>query len=300
MLPDLRLNLRVRCRSLAMVSPVSATTHTLPPHVQHTVSPALIRSDALLACQVPHAFTTRRGGISGGIFSSLNFGNPGDLSADQRDPIANIRANQAAVACAIKAADRRIVEVHQVHGAAVHVVRAHQPDHATPSDTKADAMVTDDSSRLIAVRIADCTPVLLSSADGRVVGAVHAGWRGVIAGVLPAAIREMQVLGATNIHAAIGPCISFQHFEVGPEVAAEFFKCFGKDTNFVAPHPTSPGKSLVDLKASLASQATGLGVVKIDALPHCTVSSPELFFSHRRDAGRTGRMMAIIGPRAVA
>ncbi|MBU6413787.1 MAG: peptidoglycan editing factor PgeF [Planctomycetes bacterium] len=276
--------------------------HTIAPNIRNPASshPGFMLSSALCTCQVPHAFTTRGGGVSSGIFSSLNFGNPGDLPVDHRDPITNIKANQAAVAQAINAADRRIVEVHQVHGAAVHVLRAHQPDHSTPTDTKADALVTDDPSRLIAVRVADCTPVLLSSADGRVVAAVHAGWRGVIAGVLPAAIRAMRAIGATNIHAAIGPCISSQHFEVGPEVAEEFFKCFGKDTDFVAPHLTSPGKSFVDLKASLASQATAMGLVMIDTLPHCTVASPELFFSHRRDAGRTGRMMAIIGPRAVA
>lgn len=285
--------------AVAMVSPVSAPSPTSSKSDQTAVAPKLIFSSTLLACRVPHAFTTRQGGVSGGIFSSLNFGNPGDLPTDQRDPSTNIRTNIAAVARELKSANRRVVEVHQVHGAAVHIVRSGKPDHPTPLDTKADALVTDDPSRLIAVRVADCTPVLLTSADGRVVGAVHAGWRGVIAGVLPSTIKIMQSLGARDLHIAIGPCISAAHFEVGPDVAAEFVRVFGPGNTFLSPHPTTPGKSIVDLKASLGAQARELDATAIDILPHCTVSSPELFFSHRRDAGRTGRMMAIIGPRSV-
>lgn len=263
-----------------------------------TPVPRLLYSQSLLSLGVPHAFTTRQGGHSQGIFSTLNFGNPGDLPTEQRDPVANIRANQAAVAAAIRAASRQIVEVHQVHGSTVHVVRTGLPAHPTASDTQADALITDDPARLIAVRIADCTPILISSSDGAIVAAVHAGWRGVISGVLIQTISTLRSLGARDLIAAIGPCISSTHFEVGPEVAAEFTRCFGPSTAYVLPHRSTPGKFLVDLQAALAHQARASGIVHIDILPYCTCASPDLFFSHRRDSGRTGRMMAIIGPRS--
>lgn len=260
--------------------------------------PQLLHSSLLATLGVPHAFTTRRGGVSRGIFDSLNFGNPGDLPPHERDPVETIRANRASVFSSIGAASRVLVEVHQVHGAAVHILRAGHPDHAASQDAKADALVTDDPSRLIAVRVADCTPILLASLDGSVVAAVHAGWRGVISGVLPAAISAMRDLGARDIHAAIGPCISAAHFEVGPEVAAEFTRVFGQDASLVALHPRAPGKWLIDLKAALLRQSQRAGLSRVDVLPHCTVAMPDLFYSHRRDAGRTGRMMAVIGPRA--
>lgn len=271
-----------------------------PLSVSTTTVPRLLFSESLRALHVPHAFTTRQGGLSQGMFSTLNFGNPGDLPAHERDPLSTIRANQATVAAAIRASSRQLVEVHQVHGSNVLVVRAGAPAHAGPNDTRADALITDDPTRLIAVRVADCTPILLSSDDGRFVGAVHAGWRGVISGVLPHTIAAMRAVGSHDIHAAIGPCIGAAHFEVGPEVAAEFTRCFGERTPHVRSHASQSGKFLVDLQGALAEQARFAGVVALDILPLCTFTLPELFFSHRRDAGRTGRMMAMIGPRCLS
>lgn len=245
---------------------------------------------------VPHAFTTRRGGLSSGLFSSLNFGNPGDLPAHERDPISTIRANQAVTLHSLGVPSRALVEVHQVHGAAVHIVLPGQPAHPTPSDTKADAIVTNDPSRMIAVRVADCAPILLSSLDGTIVAAVHAGWRGVISGVLPASIAAMRSLGASDIAAAIGPCIGAANFEVGPEVVAEFSRVFPHLPALALPHPSSPGKFYIDIKAALAEQLRMASVASTHIMPHCTVDQADLFFSHRRDAGRTGRMMALIGP----
>ncbi len=249
---------------------------------------------------VPHAFTTRLGGHSQGIFSSLNFGNPGDLPENQRDPILTIRLNQAATltSLGINAASksRQLVEVHQVHGSCVHNVRPGAPAHPTPHDTKADALVTNDPSRIIAVRIADCAPILLASSDGTIVAAVHAGWRGVISGVLPAAIAAMRQIGASQIAAAIGPCIGPDQFQVGPEVVTEFRRAFPAAPHLTRPHPAAPGKFLVDLKSALAEQLRQASITSVHIMPHCTVSEPDLFFSHRRDSGRTGRMMALIGP----
>lgn len=262
------------------------------------MTPTLLHSDLLAPLGVPHAFSTRIGGVSPAPFDSLNFGNPSDLPPERRDPPANIRANFDRVRAALNAPGRPIVEVHQIHSGLVHVIRAGQPAHPTPHDTKADALVTDDPSRLLVIRVADCTPILLASADGRVVAAVHAGWRGVIARVLPNAIEQMQRLGARDIHAAIGPCIGFASFQVGPEVAAEFHAAFGMQTPLVRPDSSSPGKFLVDLKGSLRAQLLEQGINRIDVLPHDTAADASLFFSHRRDRGVTGRMIGIIGPRS--
>lgn len=252
---------------------------------------------------MPHAFTTRRGGFSTGPFASLNFGNPSDLTPDRRDPPTNIHANLGLVLGAIEAPGREIVQMHQVHGGDVKAVRPRHPSHDGPTQTRADGIVTNDPARALAVRVADCAPVLLTSTDGYVVGAVHAGWRGVIAGVVPAAVAAMREMGADEIVAAIGPCIGTSCFQVGPEVAAEFRSAFGPTTRHVLPDPDTSDRSLVDLKGALREQLLKAGVAGVDVLPHCTVTSEDeesgapLFFSHRRDNGLTGRMIGIIGPR---
>lgn len=271
------------------------------------VRPLLLQSDALTALRVPHAFSTRLGGYSVGPFASLNFGNPGDLERERRDPPSNIAANTRLVLDAIGAPGREVVQVHQVHGEQVRVVRRGGPTHEPEwngNDTKADALVTDDPARILAIRTADCTPVLLSTRDGGIVGAAHAGWRGVVAGVATQAVRAMRELVGdpeTEIIAAIGPCIGFGAFEVGAEVAAEFRRVFGDTTSHVLARADHPGKFRVDLKGALCEQLSRAGVPIVDVLPHCTVAATDsasgmpLFFSHRRDRGLTGRMVALIG-----
>jgi YfiH family protein len=135
-------------------------------------------------------------------------------------------------------------EIHQVHGGAVHIVPNPPPGSPPiPSspDPKADAVVCDDPRRVLVVRVADCVPVLLATTDGRWVAAVHAGWRGVIARVLPNAVATLRALRAEDLIAAIGPCIGVDHFEVGPEVVAEFERVFGADAPRIV-RPGAPGK----------------------------------------------------------
>ncbi|MBX3388234.1 MAG: peptidoglycan editing factor PgeF [Phycisphaeraceae bacterium] len=259
---------------------------------------------------VAHAFSTRRGGISTGIFDSLNFGNPSDLPRERRDPPANIERNLEILlelAGVTEVFEKEIVQVYQVHGGKTHVVRpglaAHtgSPDPVTGEtrDTKADALVTDDPARVLCVRTADCTPILLASGDGRIVGAVHAGWRGVIAGVAASAVGAMRALGARGILAAIGPCISQKHFEVGPEVVREFARVFGQRSPCRVVEAANPeSKGYVDLQAALAMQLSAAGVEQIETIALCTFGRKDLFFSHRRDNGHTGRMAAVIAPRA--
>lgn len=263
-------------------------------------SPPILASPVLGAICPDHAFSTRLGGCSASPFDSLNFGNPGDVPPERRDPLGNIRKNFEVLMAAAGLSGRELVQVHQVHGAKVHVVRRGERAHAGDHDTKADAIVTDDPERALAVRVADCAPVLLATADGGVVAAVHAGWRGVVGGVVVNAVEEMGRLapGAdrAGFAAAVGPCIGCKAFEVGPEVAAEFFRVFGPGTPHVL--PGEGDRLLVDLKGALAEQLerSGLSRSRIEVLPHCTASDPAMFFSHRRDRGLTGRMSAIIGP----
>jgi hypothetical protein len=188
-----------------------------------------------------------------------------------------------------------VIQVHQVHGAAVHVQRRGDGGAGIVwGDVRADAIVTDDPACVAAVRTADCAAVLMASADGRVVAAVHAGWRGAVAGVVLEALAAVRFLAGEGgpVSAAIGPCISADAFEVGREVAEAFDRA---GTGLTRPH-ADPSKAWADLPGLLAMQLRSAGVDAED-LRLCTVGRPDLFFSHRRDRGVTGRLAAFIGPR---
>lgn len=238
---------------------------------------------------VPHAFSTRIGGISPKPFDSLNLGNPS--GCDVRDDSERIRRNYRLLLRAAGCEGRELLAVHQVHGGdIVHVRRGQSHDN----DTKADALVSDDPGRVLSVRVADCVPVLLSTEDGRAVAAVHAGWRGVVAGVVLNALEVLRTHGS-HVVAAVGPSIGFDAFEVGPEVIEEFARLFGQD----GPIRRNPdGKGRVDLRRCLRRQllAAGIGEHQIDQTDRCTHTHWEEFFSHRRDNGISGRMAAVIAP----
>lgn len=269
----------------------------------------VLRSGLLDAARVPHGFSTRLGGVSSGIFSSLNFGNPSELPRDARDPSANIAENLRRLQSASGCSSRDVAQVHQVHGSAVHIIRERprgistRTDDSTSSDPKADAIISTDTLVCPMIRIADCAPILLASHDGYIVAAVHAGWRGVIAGVAGETLRSMRNLGAKHILAAIGPCIGVEHFEVGPEVAEQFAIAFPNDPPMI-PAATdaarAAGKVRVDLRAALERQLRAAGIDDCEHIGGCTFADPSLYFSHRRDKGITGRLAAIIAPRADA
>lgn len=256
--------------------------------------PILHFASNLTRCGVPHAFTTRRGGVSEGVFASLNFGNPGVLHPSERDPAKKILENFSRVLQAIGATARAVAQTHQMHGAGVVFLRAGDDARPEGRDPKGDALVTDDPARVVAVRVADCAPVLLSTVDGRVVAAVHAGWRGVVAGVAAAAVKSMQVIVDKPIMAAIGPCIGAAQFEVGDEVAAEFRRIFGDDPSILL-RRASDARSCIDLRAALRLQLERAGAAEVEQVGGCTVTDASLYFSHRRDKGVTGRMIGVIG-----
>jgi polyphenol oxidase len=188
---------------------------------------------------VRHAFSTRLGGISPAPFDSMNLGNPNGASVQDDYPRIwmNYRKLQETVRLA---SDQKPCRVHQVHGKTIaRVVAGRNFD----TDAKADAIISDDPQRVISVRVADCVPVLLASDDGKIVAAVHAGWRGVVAGIVIQALRQMEIEPA-SCSAAIGPCIAMDAFEVGPEVVAEFQQVFGSRARCSLPARASAQNAL--------------------------------------------------------
>jgi hypothetical protein len=249
-------------------------------------------SEKLEHLGIRHAFSTRIGGISPPPFDSLNLGNPNGIAI--QDDYDRIWANYQRLTSTIGCGADRPLRIHQVHG---NEVAAVNPGRDFDTDCKADALVSTDSQRAISIRTADCVPILISSRDGSIVAAVHAGWRGIVAGVIHAAVRRMldsaNVVPPANLVAAVGPCIGHDAFEVGPEVLAEFEKVFGP----AAPiSKTVGGKGNVDLRRAARMQliSAGLHPENVDSTDRCTVTHREDFFSHRRDNGITGRMAAVI------
>ncbi len=267
---------------------------TMLDRITATDGVVLYRSPGLHRVGVPHGFSTRIGGVSAGPFASLNLGNPNGV--EMQDATDNIAANYRRLHHAIGVPDRRRLFVHQVHGDKVESATLGE---AFDCNRKADAIVTTDSGTVAAVRTADCVPVLLATADGHAVAAVHAGWRGVVGGVVMRASERLRVAGRQDLPlvAAIGPSISFDAFEVGPEVAAEFTRVFGRAAEMLIRHGAAEGKWMIDLRAAIRLQLLAAGVDDIDVSDQCTMRDADEFFSHRRDHGVTGRMAALIGPR---
>lgn len=242
-----------------------------------------IRSPDLSA---PHGFFTREGGVSSGRYESLNCG-PG--SSDAPDAVAE---NRARVAAALGAG--QLVSVHQHHSADVVTVEG-----ALAERPKADAMVTAAPGVALGVLTADCAPVLLQSADGGIVGAAHAGWRGALAGVTDATVAAMRALGAGGVRAAVGPTISQRAYEVGPEFMDEFMADDMENVRFFA--GGAGDRMQFDLPSYLLHRLRAAGV-EAAWTGHCTYSDPAKFFSYRRTCheggGDYGRLVAAIAPRA--
>ncbi len=218
--------------------------------------------------------TTRDGGVSAGPWASLNLG---DHVGD--DP-AHVSANRARLRQTLPAEP---VWLRQVHG-----TRCVDVDRDAARE--ADAAVTRTPGTVLAILTADCLPVLLSDAAGTVVGAAHAGWRGLAAGVLESTVQSM-ALPAAQIRACFGPAIGPAAFEVGDEVRAAFL---AKDPQaVVAFRPGAPGKWWCDLYELAAQRLVALGVPRPAAVDFCTVRDADRFFSYRRD-GVSGRMASLI------
>ena len=221
---------------------------------------------------VRHGFFGRPGGVSEGVWSSLNVGlRSGD------DP-ARIAANRARAAAALGLAPERLVTARQVHGTKALTVTEPWPVDAAP---EADALVTDRPGLLLGVLAADCGPVLFADPEAGVVGAAHAGWKGALAGVLEATVEAMIELGAApgRITAVLGPCIAQPSYEVGPEFVARFVAADPDHARFFAPDGE---RARFDLKGFVAAHLVAAGIGRVEVLPHDTCADESRFFSYRR------------------
>jgi len=243
----------------------------------------LLRSPVIPA-EFSHGFTTRAGGVSTAPYESLNLGRKwgddgGHVDENRRRVLAASRAEV-------------MYFVRQVHGATVVRVRAGE----LASDVarrEGDAICSTTAGLAVAVFVADCVPALIADPRTGAFAAVHAGWRGTLAGVLGATVAALGELGSrpADLRVALGPAIGACCFEVGADVADRF-------TAFAGVVRHAPGRApTVDLRQALRQQLAAAGVppAAIDASPACTSCDPAgRFFSYRRDRGQTGQHLGFI------
>jgi polyphenol oxidase len=233
--------------------------------------------DDHVAAELPGAralFSTRNGGVSAGPYASLNLGR---MTDDDRGAVDQNRARLAAATGCSRA---HVLYGRQVHGTTVR--RATEPpSEARPVEAE-DGQATALAGHPALVFVADCLPVLLSS--GRAVAAVHAGWRGLAGGVIAEGVAALRELGGDGpVHALIGPGARGCCYEVGEEVHAAF-----------AEDGARVGERNLDLARVARHRLEAAGAAEVHDLGLCTMCHPELFFSHRRDAGVTGRQAGVV------
>jgi len=227
---------------------------------------------------IRHAFFTRKGGVSDGVYGSLNAG------VGSNDAPANVAENRARMAGAVGVRPDCLLTCYQIHSPEVVTVTKPWPGDARP---RADAVVTSVPELAIAVSTADCGPVLLADARARVIGAAHAGWRGAFTGVIEATLDAMEQSGAdrANIVAALGPMIRQSNYEVGTEFIARFKANDPGHEQFFRPAGRA-GHALFDLAGYIAARLVRAGISCIEDIDRCTYAEPERFFSYRRSVHR--------------
>lgn len=239
----------------------------------------------------PHCFTTRLGGVSTGVLSSLNLG------MSRGDDPENVRENYAILGQALGFDPHRAVLSRQVHSDIVYAVTEkdwgaglytrHLPD--------CDALVTNTPGTALTVFTADCTPILFYDPVSGAVGGAHAGWRGTALGIAARVVEKMAALYGSkpeDLCCAVGPNIGFCHFETDGDVPKALLDAFGEEMNdYIRPRGK---KYYVDLKAVNAWVLRRAGVKTIDVSTECTMCSPDRFWSHRVTQGRRGSQGAVI------
>jgi polyphenol oxidase len=252
------------------------------PHVSFATSPAL--------APFPHGFFGREGGVSSGLYSSLNCGLG---SRDERDAVLE---NRQRVAAALHQPQATLLTCHQIHSAEAVIVT--EP-WAPGQQPKADALVTRTPGLLLGALAADCMPILFADREAGVVAAAHAGWKGALHGVADSTIAAMESLGAkrAQIHAVIGPCISQPSYEVGVEFAETFL---ASDASY-ARHFTTPASGArphFDLPGFMVGRLAAAGIASATSLNLCTYQHADRYFSFRRTTHRReedyGRQVAVI------
>lgn len=251
-----------------------------------------LHSELLAKSGFAHAFFTREGGVSQGAYESLNF------SSAVGDAPDRVRENLQRAAAHLGVPAARVYFASQVHGVDVLELTGDEEREHVLLERRADAVFSLTGGLACGVRTADCVPILVGDCQSGAALAIHAGWRGTVAGVVAAGVGALRArLGDDgDLIAAIGPHISAAAFEVGPDVAASLAACSAAqgvvDRRGDRPH--------VDLRRIVRAQLESLGIAPaaIDDVAGCTVSEPARFFSFRRDGARSGRHLSAIVPRS--
>lgn len=227
---------------------------------------------------IRHAFFTRAGGVSDGVYESLN----GGVGSD--DEPMRVAENRARMAAILGVAPERLLTPYQVHSPEVVVATAAWDRSERP---RADAVVTTVAALAVGVSTADCGPVLFADAQARVIGAAHAGWRGALAGVLEATIAAMEQLGAARdrIVAALGPTIRQPNYEVGGDLIDRFIAADRANAIYFIP-AERPGHARFDLAGYIVDRLRQASIGAVEDLGRCTYAEPDLFYSFRRTTHR--------------
>ena len=237
-----------------------------------------------------HGFFGRQGGVSEGLYASLNCG------FGSRDDPARVAENRKRVLAAAELAPMSLVTAYQTHSKAVALVERPWKKEEAP---KVDAMVTKHAGVTLGILAADCAPVLFADSEARVAGAAHAGWRGALDGVLEATVEAMIGLGAARgrIVAAVGPCIAQESYEVGPEFRDRFIAAAGNEGFFHASQ-SRLGHFQFDLPGYVARRLARAGLAEVAATGGDSCAEADRFFSYRRatlEGGKDyGRNLSII------
>ncbi len=239
---------------------------------------------------VRHAFFTRNGGVSEGVYATLN---GGVGSNDARQAVAENRARMAA---ALGVSPDRLAVPYQTHSADAFVIDAPWTKGERP---RCDALVTATTGLALGVTGADCGMILFADAEARVIGAAHAGWKGALNGIVEATVDAMERAGArrASIRAALGPCIAQASYEVGPELVAAFAAKDASSARYFVPS-VNAGRSMFDLHGYIGERAEQTGIGAFEDCGLNTYADEARFFSYRRTTHRMepdyGRLVSAI------
>ncbi|MGD9786265.1 MAG: peptidoglycan editing factor PgeF [Hyphomicrobiaceae bacterium] len=227
---------------------------------------------------IAHGFFTRHGGVSGGLYAGLNCG------LGSKDDRTAVLENRRRVAASLGNGDWPVVTLYQTHSAMARTVSGPQDLADLP---KADAVVTATPNVVVGALAADCCPVLLADPQAKVVAAAHAGWRGAVAGIVEAAVCEMERLGARRecIVAAIGPCIGPDAYEVGHDFEAEVQAKCTTAARFLM-RRDGVAKAHFDLPGYVMARLEALGLASAESATVSTYENESRFFSYRRACHR--------------
>jgi YfiH family protein len=243
---------------------------------------------------IRHAFFTRSGGVSQGVYSSLNGG------VGSNDIPEKVAENRSRMAAALGVSTEHLITPLQIHSPDVVIAKEPWTRESRP---RADAIVTQVPRLAIGVSTADCGPLLFADCEAGVVGAAHAGWRGALSGVIEATVAAMEQLGAkrARIVAALGPTIRQSNYEVGPEFVERFLAADSGNARYFSPSQRD-SHAMFDLCAYIAQRVERAGIAEFEDLGLCTYKEPERFFSYRRsthqgdpDYGRHINAIALSG-----